>query len=368
YLGDNLEVVPGRVFLTEGSYVTLPLLPRSYGTIIPGQTFPLTVMDYARTHMLRKCVEGDHTFGCIATRYHSTVRNQELIGTTAEIFEFSDNHGTICIKAKARQRFRVIKTRGISAGYFIADVQILPEVKLLKPLFHVQLASLNRLRTTQKDRCNKRDAILTVWPSWVYDQYDSEKLVQRVDKELTFLKQGLKKVNGKVAMPREPTELSFWIATHLDADERLFVIRLNSPIQRLRWELSLMNKCQKYSSKVYSCRTCRTQVGHQRDVFAMSVEGAQNTYVNPHGFLHETITLRRVMNLSLVGSRSTQYSWFPGYSWCIAVCETCHGHIGWQFVATKRRMSPRKFWGLSRQSLTTVPVTGDQHETTVPVM
>ena len=43
-------------------------------------------------------------------------------------------------------------------------------------------------------------------------------------------------------MPQEPTELSFWIATHLDADERLFVIRLNSPIQRLRWLLSLMNK------------------------------------------------------------------------------------------------------------------------------
>lgn len=43
-------------------------------------------------------------------------------------------------------------------------------------------------------------------------------------------------------MPSDPTELSFWLATHLDAEERYHVIKLDSPIQRLRWQLSLMSK------------------------------------------------------------------------------------------------------------------------------
>ena len=44
----------------------------------------------------------------------------------------------------------------------------------------------------------------------------------------------------------------------------------------------------------------------------MSSEGPQGAYVNPGGYVHETLTLYKVKNLALIGVPSTEYSWFPG--------------------------------------------------------
>lgn len=35
-------------------------------------------------------------------------------------------------------------------------------------------------------------------------------------------------------------------------------------------------------------------------------------YVNPHGYIHETLTVYKASNLSLSGRPSTEHSWFPG--------------------------------------------------------
>lgn len=35
-------------------------------------------------------------------------------------------------------------------------------------------------------------------------------------------------------------------------------------------------------------------------------------YVNPHGYVHETLTVYKACNLNLMGRPSTEHSWFPG--------------------------------------------------------
>ena len=77
----------------------------------------------------------------------------------------------------------------------------------------------------------------------------------------------------------------------------------------------------------------------------------QGAYVNPGGYVHETLTLHKAKNLTLHGTPSTEYSWFPGYAWTICQCRYCDSHMGWKFTAAKPNMVPKKFWGLSRRSL-----------------
>lgn len=36
------------------------------------------------------------------------------------------------------------------------------------------------------------------------------------------------------------------------------------------------------------------------------------TFVNPHGCVHETLTLRKAKHLSLRGRTQTEFSWYPG--------------------------------------------------------
>lgn len=51
-----------------------------------------------------------------------------------------------------------------------------------------------------------------------------------------------------------------------------------------------------------------------RDIsFSMSVTGLMGAYVNPGGYVHETVTFHKAKGLRLRGSSSTEHSWFPGY-------------------------------------------------------
>ena len=45
----------------------------------------------------------------------------------------------------------------------------------------------------------------------------------------------------------------------------------------------------------------------------MSLTGLMGAYVNPGGYVHETVTFHKAKGLRLRGSSSTEHSWFPGY-------------------------------------------------------
>ena len=83
----------------------------------------------------------------------------------------------------------------------------------------------------------------------------------------------------------------------------------------------------------------------------MSIHGFMSAYVNPNGHVHETLTVYKAKNLSLIGRPSTEFSWFPGYAWTICQCKQCGSHIGWKFTSTSSKMVPDKFYGLTRKSV-----------------
>ncbi|GAA0161894.1 ubiquitin-protein ligase [Lithospermum erythrorhizon] len=92
-------------------------------------------------------------------------------------------------------------------------------------------------------------------------------------------------------------------------------------------------------------------VGHimgvgRSDMLIMSSQGPLGAYVNPHGYVHEVMTLHRVNGLAVIGRPVKEYSWFPGYAWSIVECTTCESQMGWLFSATRKALKPRSFWGI----------------------
>ena len=47
-------------------------------------------------------------------------------------------------------------------------------------------------------------------------------------------------------------------------------------------------------------------------LYSMSVDGPVAAYVNPGGYVHDTLTTKQAENLRSRGPSSTEYSWFPG--------------------------------------------------------
>ena len=155
-------------------------------------------------------------------------------------------------------------------------------------------------------------------------------------------------------MQREAEPLSYWLLQNAPLEDgvKLALLELNSPIQRLRMQLSYMR-----ALATLACVGCHEPVCRKQDMFAMSSLGLGGMYVNPHGHVHDVLTVRRLALddtravVALVGAASEENSWFPGYAWTIVSCAHCDNHLGWRFTAVRRHLRPLKFWGLCRPAL-----------------
>lgn len=259
----------------------------------------------------------------------------------------------LLLKVRGRERFRILKIRRDITGCAIADIKIMPEYVLQSnPLkksaprnteFVFDNYFSNKASTS---RCDAERLNTTPHPAWLYRQYDCSYMMSLILKELS---ESYDKAQLPPAtIPTEPILFSNWLLNNFPFDDslRLKILKLDCINQRLRFIHSILKH---YSS--ISCRLCRAQICQKSDVFSMSVHGFMSAYVNPNGHVHETLTVYKAKNLSLIGRPSTDYSWFPGYAWTISQCKQCGSHIGWKFTATKPTMIPDKFYGLTRKSV-----------------
>ena len=84
-------------------------------------------------------------------------------------------------------------------------------------------------------------APLTPYPKWVYEQYDGDCLVERAHHLLGKLKLFS---HTYVGIPREPKELSFWLAANLPLDDKhkFKLLEFSCAIRRLRYQISLLEQ------------------------------------------------------------------------------------------------------------------------------
>ncbi|CAN7998462.1 unnamed protein product [Ixodes hexagonus] len=365
YLGDDMEDLTGRTVFEDDTVHTIPVLTSHDVILVPGQILPLQIFRPLEISMMHRIIENDRTFGIVGES--ALTASPKPLGTTAEIRSYKEEVdelsgiATLVVKAEGRQRFRILTSRTRSDGILIAGIKILPD----KPTPDVgevaRLPSLDKLRLPSRLRPEQpysrgRDpygfAHLTRWPSWVYRQYDSNILVRKIETELSEWTDNFATLN----LPRDPGRFSYWVAGSLLLDDqvRLEMLSYDSPVQRLRSELAILRECG-----VLTCKECGSKMAERGDVFSMSQQGPQGAYVNPHGYIHEMITVRKASGVYLNGRPSSQYSWFPGYAWTILQCRGCHGHVGWKFSSVQRNLVPRKFWGLCRAAIKPALRSGD---------
>jgi cereblon len=196
-----------------------------------------------------------------------------------------------------------------------------------------------------RDR-SKMVALSSVAP-FVWRMYDPVILMGKIESLLPQLLDKNPESQTNRPYSRDPLLFSFWVAQNLPLDdaERQQLLECPSTPDRLQKELRLLQNILPIS-----CKRCRETISSWADIFSMSEEGSVGTFVNPHGYIHQMVTLRKTRNIRLVGYPCTEDSWFPGYAWTIANCR-CGCHLGWRFTAVEDSLLPRAFWGLRRNML-----------------
>ncbi len=78
------------------------------------------------------------------------------------------------------------------------------------------------------------------------------------------------------------------------------------------------------------CAGCHNPITHSR--YRIAREG-QHTHVffNPHGLVFEIGCFSNASGCLQAGQTTSEFSWFPGYAWQIALCSACGLHLGWRF-------------------------------------
>lgn len=165
----------------------------------------------------------------------------------------------------------------------------------------------------------------------------------------------------------DPMAFSFWMASNLPLSdfERLDLLELQCTSKRL---LRILKKVthQREVEMPIQCSQCGEKLSTVDEMFTvLGAEGTTGAYVNEHGVVHQTITVRTVeiQAIVCVNRPESRDSWFPGYAWTIIHCAQCFQHLGWMFDLEKKyrrdrsdmhdKDLPIRFFGLSGGKTTT---------------
>lgn len=146
-----MDILSGRTVLDSEKEIELPLLPLPGVVLMPGETLPLHIFMpqvtsvifhswkdclkvmfvYQFVSMMKKCLDGNKTFGVCTIKSHSDVDEFTDVGTTAEIFSMKEDTSggihTMTVKATGRQRFRIVSRRRQSDRVIVATVNVLED-------------------------------------------------------------------------------------------------------------------------------------------------------------------------------------------------------------------------------------------------
>ncbi|CAH1634959.1 unnamed protein product [Spodoptera littoralis] len=351
YLGAGLACVRGRSVVEAGWAGRVPALAH-HGVLFPGETVPMLLPRAHDAALLVQAIRKDKLFGLLCPDEVGVMLSG--YGVLCEVMmagidETQDEPTSVTFKARAIHRFRLLKmpktTIPLSAYARMRTVEVvvLPELCARDTLRAARLHSLDPLRgpthlAAVQRRLRTLDAAVTPWPLFVYEIFDYESMRHAIhDYFRTIMLED--------KLPEDAVSLSFWVASNLalSAADRLALFAVDDALLRLHMEVHFIRR-----KSVLCCSSCMAQIARKEHIFPMSSEGVHSNYTNLGGYMHDILTVSEVCGVAPSGAASAEYSWFPGYTWTVAVCANCMVHVGWRFEAMKRSLRPSEFYGLCR--------------------
>jgi len=325
YLG-NVDVVPQKDIgdLIHGTEITVPLFSFPHVVLFPGESLPLVLANLSQATALKELLNNEERLIGVANSHFKS----EVI-TVAEIrYRRKTTGGTDdeVLIAVGKHRLLLQKVRQVDRKLF-ATGTIFEDAPTRIPM---------------EARKN-----MAFWSYVTWRLYDSRLLMKQARKLASLLEAG----TNEKAESMHPTQYSFWLARNMPLQDSLRHALLEKPStqERLTMEISLLKQFSEIK-----CANCRSTLSSAEHMLNMSTEGNLGAYANVHGYIHETLTVKRMGWASVVMDNappSTEQSWFPGYAWTIMYCAECFAHIGWKYTAVSSTSHPQVFWGLRRAAL-----------------
>ena len=84
------------------------------------------------------------------------------------------------------------------------------------------------------------------------------------------------------------------------------------------------------AARALVCNRCRYPIS--TDAQRIDIAGSHShTCTNPHGIVYNIGCFSAAPGCDEVGPAYSEFSWFSGYRWQVAICGNCQEHLGWHF-------------------------------------
>ena len=370
YLRGDIEELRGCTVLPKNEKMLLPILLNET-VLFPLKALPLSFegneIAFIEEHLKRS---NAIVVAAVVPGSSSSSYSVE-IGCTAEIHNKSYNciHEELTITTVGRQRVRIIhalapRSAPVSFRLQMGLVQALPDDPIQPVPPHIFNCSDTLLRSAlcatqfvqthdilmskqatmdmlRPYRRFKRSSTALAFHRWTLRLFEEDELMEHA-KSLFIEKLG----PLPCRMPNEFIAFTYKFAGSLPFVNKvlLHILSIDSPHQRLHYIL----KCLAHTSELH-CIECASNITNSKFIFSMSQDGPLANYINPHGYVHDTLTVSSVLNAVFSGKPTSKHSWFPGYKWTYMSCAHCGEHLGWKFQSVK--LLPKVFYGLTRRAL-----------------
>lgn len=100
------------------------------------------------------------------------------------------------------------------------------------------------------------------------------------------------------------------------------------------------------TGKFLLCRECLQIITNPSEKTGI-LGSHTHTFTNPNGIIFDIDCYKTAPGCGYVGQPSSEFTWFKGFMWKIAVCSACLTHLGWIFIAKDKN----SFLGLIQNRL-----------------
>ena len=78
------------------------------------------------------------------------------------------------------------------------------------------------------------------------------------------------------------------------------------------------------------CKNCKNEITTAE--FTTVVNGQHaHIFKNPAGLTFHIACFSRAWGCVVYGIPTYEFTWFAGFSWCVALCSNCFTHLGWHY-------------------------------------